>query len=147
MIFVVVRDGNDWGFFFGAVVPIGNAQLDAVLARTARGLRRASDALSLSRATLPRLTCQLMAPEPVEGPHRGLLQLIAVLSLSKGSARIQARYPSTASSEITVIDSSHGAPKVVAIATSLASRPRPMSTRPLRRSLFRGSNVHQRSPR
>lgn len=38
VIFVVVRDGRDWGFFFGAV-PIGNAQLDAVLARTIRGLR------------------------------------------------------------------------------------------------------------
>jgi hypothetical protein len=37
-IFIVVRDGKDWGFFFGAV-PIGNAQLDAVLARTIRGLR------------------------------------------------------------------------------------------------------------
>jgi hypothetical protein len=38
VIFIVVRDGKDWGFFFGAV-PIGNAQLDGVLARTARGLR------------------------------------------------------------------------------------------------------------
>ena len=38
VIFIVVRDGNDWGFFFGAV-PIGNAQLDAVLATTIRGLR------------------------------------------------------------------------------------------------------------
>jgi Protein of unknown function (DUF2510) len=37
-IFIVVRDGKNWGFFFGAV-PIGNAQLDAVLARTIRGLR------------------------------------------------------------------------------------------------------------
>jgi hypothetical protein len=37
-IFIVVRDGKDWGFFFGAV-PIGNAQLDAVLAKTIRGLR------------------------------------------------------------------------------------------------------------
>ena len=37
-VFIVVRDGKDWGFFFGAV-PLGNAQLDAVLARTARGLR------------------------------------------------------------------------------------------------------------
>jgi Protein of unknown function (DUF2510) len=36
-IFIVVRDGKDWGFFFGAV-PLGNAQLDAVLARTVRGL-------------------------------------------------------------------------------------------------------------
>jgi hypothetical protein len=37
-IFIVVRDGTDWGFFFGAV-PIGNAQLDAVLASTIRELR------------------------------------------------------------------------------------------------------------
>jgi hypothetical protein len=37
-IFMVVRDGKDWGFFFGAV-PLGNAQLDAVLASTIRGLR------------------------------------------------------------------------------------------------------------
>jgi hypothetical protein len=36
-IFIVVRDGQDWGFFFGAV-PIGNAQLDAVLASTIREL-------------------------------------------------------------------------------------------------------------
>jgi Protein of unknown function (DUF2510) len=38
VIFIVVRDGKDWGFFFGAV-PVGNAQLDAVLASTVRGLR------------------------------------------------------------------------------------------------------------
>jgi Protein of unknown function (DUF2510) len=38
VIFIVVRDGRNWGFFFGAV-PIGNAQLDTVLARTVRGLR------------------------------------------------------------------------------------------------------------
>jgi Protein of unknown function (DUF2510) len=38
VIVIVVRDGKDWGFFFGAV-PIGNAQLDAVLATTIRGLR------------------------------------------------------------------------------------------------------------
>jgi hypothetical protein len=37
-IFIVVRDGQNWGFFFGAV-PIGNAQLDAVLAKTIRELR------------------------------------------------------------------------------------------------------------
>jgi hypothetical protein len=37
VIFIVVRDGKDWGFFFGAV-PIGNTQLDAVLASTLRGL-------------------------------------------------------------------------------------------------------------
>jgi hypothetical protein len=38
VIFIVVRDGKDWGFFFGAV-PIGHAQLDAVLASTVRELR------------------------------------------------------------------------------------------------------------
>jgi hypothetical protein len=37
-IFIVVRDGEDWGFFFGAV-PLGNTQLDVVLARAVRGLR------------------------------------------------------------------------------------------------------------
>jgi hypothetical protein len=37
-IFVVVRDGEDWGFFFGAV-PLGNTQLDVVLARAVQGLR------------------------------------------------------------------------------------------------------------
>ena len=36
VIFIVVRDGKDWGFFFGAV-PIGNTQLDAVLASTYAG--------------------------------------------------------------------------------------------------------------
>jgi hypothetical protein len=34
----VVRDGENWGFFFGAV-PLGNAQLDTVLATTIHGLR------------------------------------------------------------------------------------------------------------
>ena len=53
----------------------------------------------------------------------------------------------TASSAMTFIEARYGAPNVVAIATSPASRPRPISTRPLRRSLFLGSNVHQRSPR
>src|SRR5689334_23483913 len=47
----------------------------------------------------------------------------------------------------TVIDLNAAAPKVVIIATSRASRPRPMSTLPTRRALLRGSNVHQRSPR
>jgi len=37
-IFVVVRDGDDWGVFFGAV-PIGDTQLAAVLDRTVANLR------------------------------------------------------------------------------------------------------------
>jgi hypothetical protein len=37
-IVLVVRDGKDWGFFFGAV-PIGDADLDAVLDRTVAGLQ------------------------------------------------------------------------------------------------------------
>jgi hypothetical protein len=37
-IFLVVRDGNDWGMFFGAV-PIGDTQLGAVLDRTVAGLQ------------------------------------------------------------------------------------------------------------
>jgi Protein of unknown function (DUF2510) len=37
-IFVVVRDGENWGMFFGAV-PIGDAALDAVLDRTVASLQ------------------------------------------------------------------------------------------------------------
>jgi hypothetical protein len=44
------------------------------------------------------------------------------------------------------MDSSSGPPNVVAIATSEASRPRPITTRPFRVALLRGSNVHHRSP-
>ena len=51
-----------------------------------------------------------------------------------------------ASSAWTVIDSRSGPPNVVAIATSEASRPRPITTRPLRLALLRGSKVHHRSP-
>jgi len=38
-------------------------------------------------------------------------------------------------------------PNVVAMATSAASRPRAMSTRPIRGTLFRGLNVYQAPPR
>ncbi len=41
------------------------------------------------------------------------------------------------------MDSSCGPPNVVAIATSEASRPRPITIRPLRGVLLRGSKVHQ----
>ena len=54
VIFIVVRDGKDWGFFFGAV-PIGNAQLDAVLASTAvRELRAAQLRFANPRRPPPR---------------------------------------------------------------------------------------------
>src|SRR5579863_2490650 len=53
----------------------------------------------------------------------------------------------TASSAHTVIFARRGEPYVVTIATSSASRPRPISTRPIRGSLLRGSNVHQRPAR
>src|ERR1017187_6001273 len=53
----------------------------------------------------------------------------------------------TASSAHTVIFARRGDPYVVTIATSSASRPRPISTRPIRGSLLRGSNVHQRPAR
>ena len=47
-----------------------------------------------------------------------------------------------ASSAWTSMDSSSGPPNVVAMATSEASRPRPITTRPFRLMLLRGSNVH-----
>ena len=37
-IFIVVADGSDWGMFFGAV-PIGDALLEEVMARTVRDLQ------------------------------------------------------------------------------------------------------------
>jgi hypothetical protein len=37
-VFLVVRDGDNWGLFFGAV-PIGNAQLNQVLQSTIDSLR------------------------------------------------------------------------------------------------------------
>src|SRR5690348_2458214 len=52
-----------------------------------------------------------------------------------------------ATSAHTVIDLNAAGPKVVIIATSRASRPRPISTLPTRRALLRGSNVHHLSPR
>src|SRR5438445_4901723 len=46
----------------------------------------------------------------------------------------------------TIMDLNAAGPKVVSIATSRASRPRPINTRPTRRALLRGSNGHHREP-
>src|SRR6187402_2000746 len=50
------------------------------------------------------------------------------------------------SSVQTLKDSSILGPKVVAIATSEASRPRAIRIRPMRGTLLRGSNICQRPP-
>ena len=65
--------------------------------------------------------------------------------ISAGHAERAQVHPA-ASSATTSIDSKNGPPNVVAMATSEASRPRPITTRPLRLRLLRGSNVHHRSP-
>ena len=54
---------------------------------------------------------------------------------------------STTSSVTTVKFFSHVVPNEVVIATSAASRPVAISTRPIRGLLLRASNVHQRSSR
>src|SRR5258708_13944202 len=54
--------------------------------------------------------------------------------------------PALTSSVQTVKPASVGGPNVLLIATSVASRPRAMSTRPIRGMLFRGSNVCQCPP-
>ena len=64
----------------------------------------------------------------------------------QGLAVVPGLEPASISSDTTTIDSSHGAPKAVLIATSAASRPTPISTRPLRGVLLRGSKVYHRSP-
>ena len=63
-----------------------------------------------------------------------------------GAQHLVIEHHGVASSAWTAIVSSSGPPNVVAIATSEASRPRPITMRPLRRALLRGSNVHHRSP-
>ena len=50
------------------------------------------------------------------------------------------------SSAHTAIRSRAASPNVVTMATSTASRPRPIGTRPMRGVLKRASSVHQRSP-
>src|SRR5439155_255534 len=55
-------------------------------------------------------------------------------------------HAASATSAHTFIERKAAGPKVVIIATSSASRPRPIRTRPTRRALLRGSNVHQRPP-
>ena len=64
-----------------------------------------------------------------------------------GLDRHQPSCPAESGSAQTAMDRNTAGPNVVSMATSRASRPRPISTRPTRRSLLRGSNVHQRSPR
>src|SRR6202042_984720 len=59
---------------------------------------------------------------------------------------LRIEHHATASSACTTIETSSGPPNVVAMATSRASRPRPIMMRPLRRMLLRGSKVHHRSP-
>src|SRR5580692_238551 len=77
---------------------------------------------------------------------RGRVQVQAPMIQERRCQELSIDHHATASCATTVIDSSSGPPKVVAMATSAASRPLPMTTRPLRRALLRGSKVHHRSP-
>src|SRR5208282_4750233 len=72
--------------------------------------------------------------EPAVIEHRGVQH--------RGIKHHLAPSPVWSSSAWTSIDSSSGPPNVVAIATSEASRPRPITIRPLRLVLLRGSKVH-----
>ena len=53
----------------------------------------------------------------------------------------------TTSSVMTVKPLNVAGPKMVESATSVASRPRAITTRPMRGLLWRASNVYQRPPR
>src|SRR5208282_5759774 len=82
--------------------------------------------------------------EPAVIEHRGVQH--RGIKHHRAPSPVRAPPAWTSSSAWTTIDSSSGPPNVVAIATSSASRPRPITIRPLRRMLLRGSKVHQRSP-
>ena len=116
-------------------------------------IRRAADEQLLEhpprRGTRFRVRRPGLPHRPVRGtagrpaPATALPRTRAGCPGASGPAR---RPPGSTSSARTTICSSNGPPKVVAMATSEASRPRPIRIRPLRRMLFRGSKVHQRSP-
>src|SRR6266851_1354236 len=62
------------------------------------------------------------------------------------SRQLDRNHAASTRSAQTVIDRNSAGPNVVSMATSRASRPRPISTRHTRLALLRGSKVHQRSP-
>src|SRR5438445_498512 len=68
----------------------------------------------------------------------------AAAALSKGPRGVGDSVGFTSAQ--TVMERNSAGPNVVTIATSRASRPRPITTRPTRLALLRGSNVHHRSP-
>src|SRR4029450_4538493 len=81
------------------------------------------------------------------GQPVGVLQLVARWELERGVREHVGHLCHAVSSAQTCMLRSTGPPKVVTIATSTASRPRPISTRPLRAALSRGSKVHHLPPR
>src|SRR5215211_1680357 len=72
--------------------------------------------------------------------------LRVVSSRSRGAGRIDIHAPGISSAWTTNLVSALG-PNVVAIATSEASRPRAINTRPMRGTRLRASNVYQRLSR
>jgi len=75
------------------------------------------------------------------------LLLAIIPALVGGCADTGPSQPVTTSSVQTLKLTSVLGPNVVAMATSIASRPLAIRTRPIRGTLLRGSNVYQRPPR
>src|SRR5258707_15765019 len=74
------------------------------------------------------------------------LAMLSAASSSSASSSEGGASPVT-SSDHTVIEFSRLLPYCVVSATSMASRPRPITTRPMRGTLCRASKVYHRSPR
>lgn len=103
---------------------------DAIVAANNGQARTMPESASLSSVTLA-LPMATSVPVPMAMPPSATgLPVLAYTS------SVQTRKPS-----------SLFGPKVVTMATSAASRPRAISTRPMRGVLLRGSNVYQRPPR
>src|SRR2546426_9982234 len=121
------------------------------------GHRIVEDVVKPPKGRRPRQDIQLRAEEPeivtlARPKHHAVFAKFHGLRISVGrdvphsqKAHVVPRAYLTSSVQ-TVKPASVLGPNVLLIATSVASRPRAMSTRPIRGMLFRGSNVCQRPP-
>ena len=128
----------------------------------AKRSKPASQIAARARSLLPGATATLAgvrepaggAPEPASPLHARTIDVHEVITKALRAAGlmkspwngVQGQAASYISSVQTLKLTSVLAPKVVLIATSIASRPLAISTRPIRGTLLRGSKVYQLLP-
>ena len=96
------------------------------------------------RRSVPSIDRGLMLNGVAGGNRTSRPQLTGA---NRGARHLFAGAADVTSSVITLKPASVHGPNEVTIATSVASRPRAISMRPIRGTLFRGSKVYQRPPR